>query len=524
MKRRNKILLATVAIVVVAILVSVIHHFQLKAAVNRYKAELKAKGEPMDLAQVLPPFVPPEQNSVKSFLKAIVLLQQNETFLRTNPILGKQMVAWGKAMIGAVQPDVREVGQFGFTNSWSDADAAVRQNAEALALLRGIMNRPKLDFHILYEKGFVDGTFFTNLHLVELKKSALLLSSAAMADLHHGDAGAAVKNVRAALTLASAMQDQRLIISELVRIAMVSNAHSPTWEILQSASVTENDLVGLQNNWENLDFVKGYKNALAMEWACGESTLAQWRTSNTELEKYLGLLGAARLSFGTEDTSDKPTFFERAKLSTKIFLWRYWWSYPDELRCLRGSEVLAETSRGAETNSAFAGLFKLQQAKLETLGINKFEDKLANPFSLIDEPDFHSMLSESVKTLGNSFKRVISTETMKRMTITAIALKRYQLKNGNYPASLKLLTPEFISAVPLDPVDGQPLRYRLNADGTFLLYSIGENGKDDGGNPALEKDIESSSFGWQNPHALDWVWPQPATEAEIKIFYDNPPK
>ena len=33
-------------------------------------------------------------------------------------------------------------------------------------------------------------------------------------------------------------------------------------------------------------------------------------------------------------------------------------------------------------------------------------------------------------------------------------------------------------------MDGQPLRYRRNADGTFLLYSIGENGKDDGGNPS----------------------------------------
>ena len=47
--------------------------------------------------------------------------------------------------------------------------------------------------------------------------------------------------------------------------------------------------------------------------------------------------------------------------------------------------------------------------------------------------------------------------------------------------------PEFVPKVPLDPVDGQPLRYRRNADGTFLLYSVGENGKDDGGNPALNK-------------------------------------
>jgi hypothetical protein len=115
-------------------------------------------------------------------------------------------------------------------------------------------------------------------------------------------------------------------------------------------------------------------------------------------------------------------------------------------------------------------------------------------------------------------------ETAKEGVITAIALKRYQLKHGNYPPDLNSLVPEFVSKVPLDPVDGQPLRYRRNADGTFLLYSVGENGKDDGGNPALEKGVQSSNFYWQNPHALDWVWPQPATEQEVQNYYAHPPK
>ncbi|MGA2854987.1 MAG: hypothetical protein ABSE90_12760, partial [Verrucomicrobiota bacterium] len=93
--------------------------------------------------------------------------------------------------------------------------------------------------------------------------------------------------------------------------------------------------------------------------------------------------------------------------------------------------------------------------------------------------------------------------------------------HGNYPADLNSLVPEFVTAVPLDLVDGQPLRYRRNADETFLLYSVGENGKDDGGDPTLEKGAESSSFNWQNPHALDWVWPQPATAEEIQKYYEE---
>ncbi len=134
------------------------------------------------------------------------------------------------------------------------------------------------------------------------------------------------------------------------------------------------------------------------------------------------------------------------------------------------------------------------------------------------------MLSESIVTLAGVTRKVMRIETAKQIVITAIALKRYELKHGAYPADLNALVPEYLPTVPRDPVDGQPLGYRLNADGTFLLYSVGENGKDDGGNPSLEKGAESSSFNWLNPDALDWVWPQPATEAEIQNYYAHPPK
>ena len=123
-----------------------------------------------------------------------------------------------------------------------------------------------------------------------------------------------------------------------------------------------------------------------------------------------------------------------------------------------------------------------------------------------------------------AFKKVMKVETARQMTITAIALKRFQLKHGNYPAQLSELAPEFLPSVPVDPYDGKPLRYHPNADGTFLLYCVGEDGVDDGGDPNLPVGITSSSLNWQNAHARDWVWPQPATEAEIKFFYEHPPK
>jgi len=151
------------------------------------------------------------------------------------------------------------------------------------------------------------------------------------------------------------------------------------------------------------------------------------------------------------------------------------------------------------------------------LGVSKLSSSLDSIFT--GKTDYHNMLSESVVTLTGLSRKVMRIEVARQTVITAIALKRYQLNHGNYPERLSELMPEFLAAVPLDPVDGQPLRYRKNAGGSFSLYSIGENGKDDGGDPSLEKGVESSTYFWESPHTLDWVWPQPATPEEIQAYY-----
>ena len=62
MSRRGKIWIAIGIALFLAILIPVVHHCQLRFAVEKYIAELKAKGEPMDFAQVIPLPTPPEQN------------------------------------------------------------------------------------------------------------------------------------------------------------------------------------------------------------------------------------------------------------------------------------------------------------------------------------------------------------------------------------------------------------------------------------------------------------------------------
>ena len=71
-------------------------------------------------------------------------------------------------------------------------------------------------------------------------------------------------------------------------------------------------------------------------------------------------------------------------------------------------------------------------------------------------------------------------DTHLRLLLTEAAVRRYQLEYGSPPESLEALVPEYLSKVPGDAFGDGPLRYRRTDDG-YLLYSVGRNGVDDGG-------------------------------------------
>ena len=69
---------------------------------------------------------------------------------------------------------------------------------------------------------------------------------------------------------------------------------------------------------------------------------------------------------------------------------------------------------------------------------------------------------------------------------TCLAIESYRAANAALPGSLVDLGTKFLKDQPTDPFDGQPLRYKKLAKG-YVVYSVGEDGKDDGGDE--KKDI-----------------------------------
>lgn len=63
----------------------------------------------------------------------------------------------------------------------------------------------------------------------------------------------------------------------------------------------------------------------------------------------------------------------------------------------------------------------------------------------------------------------------------ACALERFRLTRGAFPKTLEELAPEFVSTLPNDPYTRAPYHYRPVGSNSFLLYSVGMNRMDDGG-------------------------------------------
>ena len=70
-----------------------------------------------------------------------------------------------------------------------------------------------------------------------------------------------------------------------------------------------------------------------------------------------------------------------------------------------------------------------------------------------------------------------------RLLIAELAVRCYQSDQGRAPTYLELLVPKYLQRVPSDPFSGQPLVYRPQGT-NWLLYSVGEDGLDDGGKRA----------------------------------------
>jgi len=86
------------------------------------------------------------------------------------------------------------------------------------------------------------------------------------------------------------------------------------------------------------------------------------------------------------------------------------------------------------------------------------------------------------------FKSSCNT-TYNALLLVTLALQAYHAEHNTYPDTLAALTHAYLKAVPADLFgSGESLHYRRTDTG-YVLYSIGPDGKDDGGVPSIDGQI-----------------------------------
>jgi hypothetical protein len=480
-------------------------HYRAKARLADYKYQLQARGEKLTTAQ-LTPLYSAEGSAGASALLAPAGRLQMAAFSLTNPPSTMRVIAPGRALVGWRHEPLPTSES---TNVWPGLTLLIGQNQAALDEVHAVLGSSKLAFNLDYSQGF-------NLllpHLQTLKTVSQWLSAETCLALHEGRTNDAWESLRALTALVEQPQDEPLIISALVRMAIGAIAVSATWEALQSPDLGEAQLQELQRAWASVDVSSQMEAAMAMERALGEKTFAEGRESYAGIASAsfygggTGASGLAELAQIGKDMLDDPKkgFGNLTRRYPGYWAWKCWQSYDDELANAQTSQAALAAIRSAREQKALGpALAGFEQA---TEQIQK-----AHPSAGV-------WLGYSLARDGgisNFLKRAAKFETLRSLVLGAIALKRYHLKHGSYPAQLSGLAPEFMPEPPLDPMDGQPLRYRLNADGSFVLYSVGDDGVDNGGDPSPLPG-ESDFKRWLQAH--DVVWPSPASAEEASAYF-----
>jgi hypothetical protein len=83
--------------------------------------------------------------------------------------------------------------------------------------------------------------------------------------------------------------------------------------------------------------------------------------------------------------------------------------------------------------------------------------------------------------LSQTALKAARAQTVSNCAAIACAIERYRLATGSLPKTLDQLVPSYMETLPHDVINGDPLIYKPEGNRRYLLYSVGSDQSDDGG-------------------------------------------
>jgi hypothetical protein len=313
-------------------------------------------------------------------------------------------------------------------------------------------------------------------HLSTIKPFAQVLELRAIAELQNGESEKALADINLMFRLLDANRTEPFLISHLVRLAILQIALQPIYEGLANHQWSDSQLAELDSKLSNVDFVDDYKFSLRGEMVFFQVGILDYLRRHPE-----------QIGNVYSDTASSPPFMVRVVTD----LIPGGWYYQNVLHSAQAMEehYLPDVDTNREILSP--SLFRAADTTVQA------DTRHANPYNILEK-----ML---LPTFSAATLRFAYGQNAANLARVAIALERYRMAHGKYPDSLDPLEPQFITQLPHDIINGQPLHYQRTANGQFILYSVGWNENDDGGAVVMKKG-ETPGVDYKKG---DWVWRYP---------------
>lgn len=313
-------------------------------------------------------------------------------------------------------------------------------NLDTLELLHKAAQRPASRFPIDLSKGFE----VELPHISILRRNANLLVLAVQEAAETGDAETVHQSLMDLLAISQTLRNEPLHISQAVRAYMVSDFFGALNRALNRMSLSENICLSLAEAIAALESPECMIRALAGERCCTLDVILyssqragqQWRGSLIE-----GI---------------PPEGRRWADIAASALGFR-------DIDALYAVDILNQTM-------AFAALPFPDCLEVDKSTSGDNIPRMLAPLTLMLGLPTQSRL---IFQFGN-------LEAYRRIMLAALAIERFRINRGFLPEHLEELTPDFLDAIPQDPFDGQPLRYRRD-ESYYMVYSVGSNRKDNGG-------------------------------------------
>ncbi len=272
------------------------------------------------------------------------------------------------------------------------------------------------------------------------------------------DFDAAVRDIEAVLHLSEGMIDDGQLIRFLVAIACRSLALQEIWCWPEEFSLTSAQLERLVKLLDEHPFEGRVEWKQAMHGEMGGS-----RPFLDTLYARTPDGGGFQILAQSQSDEPRPWVLGAVNLMSPLF---------EDRRTAERLLVLAD-----ERTSRLSELSPDELRRLETpLRGREFRPVLGTYWQIWGLP-----VGDLESTILRSLVLGLRIRVEGDLSATVIALNRYRVDQGRYPEQLSLLAPRYLPETPIDLFAGEPFRYRLDETGGYLLYSVGDDGRDDGG-------------------------------------------